>query len=119
MASWNGRPWAAPPRKRAPISAAYCPSPGSLCSPPSPRKRGEGHRGTAPGALQRLYMLERACELELLARQMNAKTVIIEDRVVHAIGERIRAARDSDAYGLMEWQALVRTVEKNGADFRK
>jgi ribulose-5-phosphate 4-epimerase/fuculose-1-phosphate aldolase len=71
------------------------------------------------GALQRLYMLERACELELLARQMNAKTVLIDDHVVHAVGERIRAARDSEAYGLMEWQALVRTVEKNGADFRK
>ena len=40
----------------------------------------------------------------------NAKTVMIEEHVVHAVGERIRAARDSDAYGLMEWQALVRTV---------
>ena len=74
---------------------------------------------TVWGALQRLYMLERACELELLARQMNAKPVFIEDRVVHAVGERIRAARDSDAYGWMEWQALVRTVEKQGADFRR
>jgi ribulose-5-phosphate 4-epimerase/fuculose-1-phosphate aldolase len=71
------------------------------------------------GALQRLYMLERACELELLARQMNAKPVMIEDQVVHAVGERIGAVRDSDAYGWMEWQALVRTVEKNGADFRR
>lgn len=71
------------------------------------------------GALQRLYMLERACELELLARQMNAKPVMIEDGVVHAVGERIRIARDSDAYGLLEWQALVRTVEKQGADFRR
>jgi len=71
------------------------------------------------GALQRLYMLERACELELLARQMNAKPVMIEAPVVHAVGERIRAARDSDAYGLMEWQGLVRTVEKQGADFRR
>ena len=77
------------------------------------------HAPTVWGALQRLYMLERACELELLARQMNAKPVMIEAPVVHAVGERIKAARDSDAYGLMEWQGLVRTVEKHGADFRR
>jgi ribulose-5-phosphate 4-epimerase/fuculose-1-phosphate aldolase len=74
---------------------------------------------TVWGALQRLYMLERACELELLARQMNAKPVFIEDHVVQAAAERMQASRDSDAYGWMEWQALVRTVEKQGADFRR
>jgi hypothetical protein len=31
----------------------------------------------------------------------------------------MQAVRDSEAYGLMEWEALVRTVEKKGADFRK
>jgi ribulose-5-phosphate 4-epimerase/fuculose-1-phosphate aldolase len=71
------------------------------------------------GALQRLYMMERACELELLARQMNAKPVMIEEHVVHAAAEHMKAARDSEAYGLLEWEALVRTVEKKGADFRK
>jgi hypothetical protein len=57
--------------------------------------------------------------LELLARQMNAKPVFIEDHVVQAAAERMQASRDSDAYGWMEWQALVRTVEKQGADFRR
>jgi ribulose-5-phosphate 4-epimerase/fuculose-1-phosphate aldolase len=74
---------------------------------------------TIPGALQRLYMLERACELELIARQMNAKPVMIEPHVVAAAAERMKTVRDSEAYGLMEWEALVRTVEKKGADFRR
>jgi ribulose-5-phosphate 4-epimerase/fuculose-1-phosphate aldolase len=74
---------------------------------------------TIHGALQRLYMLERACELELTARQMNAKPVMIDDHVVAAAAERMKSVRDNEAYGLLEWEALVRTVEKNGADFRK
>ena len=74
---------------------------------------------TVHGAFQRLYMLERACELELLARQMNAKPVMIDDGVVQAAAERMKAVRDSEAYGLMDWQGIVRTVEKKGADFRR
>jgi hypothetical protein len=26
--------------------------------------------------------------------------------------------RNTEAYGLMEWQGLVRTVERKGADYR-
>jgi hypothetical protein len=29
------------------------------------------------------------------------------------------AIRDSDAYGLTEWQGIVRTVERKGADWRR
>ena len=55
---------------------------------------------TVHGAFQRLYMLERACELELLARQMNAEPVMVEPPVVHAAAERMKAVRDTDTYGL-------------------
>jgi ribulose-5-phosphate 4-epimerase/fuculose-1-phosphate aldolase len=74
---------------------------------------------TVHGAFQRLYMLERACELELLARQMNAEPVMVEPQVVQAAAERMRALRDTETYGLMDWQGIVRTVEKRGADFRR
>jgi ribulose-5-phosphate 4-epimerase/fuculose-1-phosphate aldolase len=74
---------------------------------------------TVHGAFQRLYMLERACELELLARQMNAEPVMVEPPVVHAAAERMKAVRDSETYGLMDWRGIVRTVEKRGADFRR
>ena len=74
---------------------------------------------TVHGAFQRLYMLERACELELLARQMNAKPVMVEPSVVHAAAERMKSVRDTETYGLMDWHGIVRTVEKRGADFRR
>jgi ribulose-5-phosphate 4-epimerase/fuculose-1-phosphate aldolase len=74
---------------------------------------------TVHGAFQRLYMLERACELELLARQMNAEPVMVEAQVVLAAAERMQSVRDTETYGLMDWQGIVRTVEKRGADFRR
>lgn len=74
---------------------------------------------TVHGAFQRLYMLERACELELVARQMNAAPVMIEDHVVQEAAERMKSARDTETYGLMDWQGIVRTVERRGADFRR
>ncbi len=74
---------------------------------------------TVPGALMRLYMLERACELELIARTLDAPPVHIDDHVVHKAAERMRTIRNAEDYGLMEWQALVRTVDRRGADYRR
>ncbi len=74
---------------------------------------------TVHGALMRLYTLERACELELIARAMDEPPVMVEDAVVAKAAERMRAMRDGEAYGLMEWEGLVRTVDRKGADYRR
>ena len=74
---------------------------------------------TVHGAFFRLYNMERACELELIARQMDTPPVVIEDHVVQRAAERMRSIRDTGTYGLMEWEGIVRTVERNGADFRR
>ena len=74
---------------------------------------------TVPGALMRLYMLERACELELIARTLDAPSVHIDDHVVRKAAERMRAIRNAEDYGLTEWQGLVRTVDRRGADYRR
>jgi ribulose-5-phosphate 4-epimerase/fuculose-1-phosphate aldolase len=74
---------------------------------------------TTHGALMRLYMLERACELEMMARTMNSPVVKIEDYVIGKAAERMKKIRNNADYGLMEWKALVRTVERKGADFRR
>ncbi|MBV9249929.1 MAG: class II aldolase/adducin family protein, partial [Acetobacteraceae bacterium] len=74
---------------------------------------------TIQGAFMRLYMLERACELELLARSMDAPPVMIEPYVVQKAAERMKKTRNAEAYGLMEFQGLVRTVDRKGADYRK
>ena len=74
---------------------------------------------TIHGAFMRLYNMERACELELIARTMHAEPVEIEPYVVQKAAERMRKLRNSHEYGLMDFQGLVRTVERKGADFRR
>ena len=49
-------------------------------------------------------------------------TVLKVGDVYHGIGkaaDRVKRIRHTDSYGLMEWQALVRTVERKGADYRQ
>ena len=31
----------------------------------------------------------------------------------------MKTVLDSDAYGLMEWEGIVRTVDRNGPDYRR
>ena len=67
----------------------------------------------------RLYMLERACELELIARQMDEAPVMIDEYVQKKAAERMKKMRPTPEYGLAEWKGMVRTVERKGADFRR
>ncbi|MEJ0070294.1 MAG: hypothetical protein WDO24_18035 [Pseudomonadota bacterium] len=67
----------------------------------------------------RLYMLERACEVELSTRMLDAPPVEIEPYVVGKAAERMKQLRSTEQYGLMEWQGLVRTVDRKGFDYRR
>jgi ribulose-5-phosphate 4-epimerase/fuculose-1-phosphate aldolase len=74
---------------------------------------------TIHGTLMRLYMTERACELELIARTMDAPPVQIDDHVIGKAAERMKKIRSTENYGLMEWLGLVRTVDRKGFDYRQ
>jgi len=74
---------------------------------------------TIHGTLMRCYMLERACELELIARTLDAPPVQIDDYVIGKAAERMRSIRNTPDYGLMEWEGLVRTVDRRGFDYRR
>jgi ribulose-5-phosphate 4-epimerase/fuculose-1-phosphate aldolase len=74
---------------------------------------------TIHGALYRLYMLERACEVELMARSLGEPPVVIEPYVQERAKARMRKLRGTPEYGLMEFQGLVRTVDRRGADYRR
>ena len=76
------------------------------------------HAPTTHGALHRLYMMERACELEIMARTMQGTIVEIDQYVIDKAAERYSKMRLTETYGLNEWTALVRTVERKGAKFR-
>ena len=74
---------------------------------------------TVHGALMRLYMLERACELELIARGLDEPPVMITDDVIGKAASRMKKLRATPDYGLMEFQGLVRAVDRKGAAYRR
>jgi ribulose-5-phosphate 4-epimerase/fuculose-1-phosphate aldolase len=74
---------------------------------------------TIHGAVMRLYMLERACELELISRQLGEEPVVVDEYVQQKAAERMKKVRPTEAYGLAEWKGLVRTVERKGFDWRR
>ena len=77
------------------------------------------HAPTIHGALQRLYMLERACELELISRTLGEAPMPIAGDVIAGVAAYMKTARAKPEYGLYEWNALLRVVEAKGTDYRR
>jgi ribulose-5-phosphate 4-epimerase/fuculose-1-phosphate aldolase len=77
------------------------------------------HAPTIPGALQRLYMLERACELELISRTLGETPVPIAEEVIAGVAAYMKTARAKSDFGVHEWNALLRVVEGKGTDYRR
>lgn len=76
-----------------------------------------GH--TIHGAFERLYLLERACEVELIARTLNEPPVVIADHIVQHAAARMKKMRSSDDFGLLDWEALLRVINRSGEDYRR
>jgi ribulose-5-phosphate 4-epimerase/fuculose-1-phosphate aldolase len=74
---------------------------------------------TIPAALYRLYMLERACEVEMIARSMDEPPVLIEPHIVERAAKRQSAMRQQPEYGVRQWDALLRHIDRQGADYRR
>ncbi|MGA9869446.1 MAG: class II aldolase/adducin family protein [Acetobacteraceae bacterium] len=74
---------------------------------------------TIPGTFMRMYMMERACEVELIARTMNDPPIAIDPEIVRKSAERMKKRRASPEYGMGEWQGVLRAVERRGADYRR
>jgi ribulose-5-phosphate 4-epimerase/fuculose-1-phosphate aldolase len=74
---------------------------------------------TIPAALRRLYMLERACEVEIIARGLGEEPASIDPEVVRMYGERAKQQRASPEFGVADWNAAVRLIEGKGSDWRQ
>jgi hypothetical protein len=57
--------------------------------------------------------------VELMARTMNAPLVPISDYVIGKAAERMKKIRSTPEYGELAWDALVRTVDAKGFDYRR
>jgi ribulose-5-phosphate 4-epimerase/fuculose-1-phosphate aldolase len=65
-----------------------------------------------------MYCLERACELELIARTLGSPPLPIADYVIGKSAERMQKRRNTPEYGLAEWSGLVRAIDRAGANYR-
>lgn len=75
---------------------------------------------TVQGTFMRMYMLERACEVELMARMMDEAPVTVDPDIVRKSAERMKKRRPTPEYGKMEWEGIVRTVERaGGTEYRR
>ncbi|MGG5888497.1 class II aldolase/adducin family protein [Falsiroseomonas sp. HC035] len=74
---------------------------------------------TIPSTLKRLYMLERACEVELIARTLDEPPVLIEPHIIERAARRMKALRATPDYGQRQWEALLRRIDRDGADYRR
>ena len=74
---------------------------------------------TIPAALRRLYMMERACEVEIIARGLDEEPAPIEDEVVQSYAARAKAQRASPEFGMTDWKAAIRLIEGKGTDWRQ
>jgi ribulose-5-phosphate 4-epimerase/fuculose-1-phosphate aldolase len=73
---------------------------------------------TIPGTLWRMYTLERACELELIARTLGEPPVEIDPLVVSGIAKSMQTLRKKADFGVYNWKALLRKIEKQGNPYR-
>ena len=69
---------------------------------------------TLPGALRGLYMMERACELELISRQLGEEPMMIDDYIIARAAQRMKQVRSQPEFGVTYFEALKRQLKKKG-----
>jgi ribulose-5-phosphate 4-epimerase/fuculose-1-phosphate aldolase len=69
-------------------------------------------------AFYRMYMLNRACEIEIIARGLGEEPTPIAPEVVAEFGRRIQRSRATPTFGMKEWLAATRQIEGRGTDWR-
>jgi ribulose-5-phosphate 4-epimerase/fuculose-1-phosphate aldolase len=74
---------------------------------------------TIPAAFERMYLLERACEVELLARTLDQPPVMIAENVVQSAAVYMQSMRRQENYGILDFQALLRKLDRDGAQYRR
>ena len=73
---------------------------------------------TIPMAFKRMYYLELACQIQAAAVAGGEPLVMIRDEVIEATAALHSERRVSGNYGDLEWESLVRMLERQGTDYR-
>ena len=72
-----------------------------------------------PAAFLRMYFLEHACVSQMDAASQNTELVEIDPDVLYQVTERYRGYCTDPDFGQLEWQAMLRMLERNGVDYRR
>ena len=73
---------------------------------------------TIPMAFKRMYNLELACQIQTAAVAGGEPLVMIRDEVIEATKALHVERRASGSYGELEWESLLRMLDRQGADYR-
>ena len=73
---------------------------------------------TIPATFVRMYYLERACQIELATRALDEPPVTIADSVITRAAERMRRLRAEPTYGNLEWESVLRMLDRQGVTCR-
>jgi ribulose-5-phosphate 4-epimerase/fuculose-1-phosphate aldolase len=73
---------------------------------------------TIPMAFKRMYYLELACQIQSAAVAGGEPLVMIRDEVVEATARLHAERRTSGAHGELEWESLLRMLDRQGVDYR-
>lgn len=74
---------------------------------------------TIPMAFKRMYYLELACQIQTTAVAGGEPVVMIRDEVVKATAELTATRRASGTHGVLEWESLLRMLDRQGLDYRR
>ena len=73
---------------------------------------------TIPEAFRNMYYMEVSCQIQIAAQSTGAELIMMPDEIVEVTGERkMERFREGDA-GQLEWDAMIRKLDREGSDFR-
>ena len=71
-------------------------------------------------AFRNAYYLEKSCEIQLATQSLGEDLILMSDDMVNRVGkEKAKQFRPPDDLGRLEWDALVRQLDRQRSNFRQ
>ena len=71
-------------------------------------------------AFRNAYYLEKSCEIQLATQSLGGELVLMSEEMVNVTGrEKTKIFRPPNDLGQLEWDALIRQLDREDTDFRR
>jgi ribulose-5-phosphate 4-epimerase/fuculose-1-phosphate aldolase len=75
---------------------------------------------TIPEAFRNAYYLEKSCDIQVATQSLGDEMIMMPEEVVEESGKtRMKIFREADDVGRLEWDALIRQLDRQGSDHRR